>query len=131
VAACPTYWIGEKLGNKPDKKFWQMMREGRNPCYRLIALWKFDSVDQSPEEMLDLYRECLFKSCTFLEIRAMHRIYTENDRRPEVIALLKKYLDTKPLTNDGTDHHARSLAMSGGGVEAAEVLLRLFENTQP
>jgi hypothetical protein len=35
------------------------------------------------------------------------------------------------LDNDGTDHHMRGIEMGGSGIDAAQLLLKLFEKNQP
>lgn len=92
---------GAKLTSPPSKADWEALHKSSNPCYRLIALEVFDSVEQSPGELLSLYRECLFGACSFLEARALAAIQSNKDNRAEVAQLLEQYASTKPV-NDGT-----------------------------
>lgn len=97
-----SYWPGGKLQAPLSKDAWQKLHSAANPVYRLIALEKFDSVEQSPAELLALYRECLFGACSYLEVRALEAITRNKDFREEVARLLEEYIASNPLTNDGT-----------------------------
>ncbi|MBL9118275.1 MAG: hypothetical protein JNJ83_24935 [Verrucomicrobiaceae bacterium] len=90
------------------RELWNTLHTSSNPVYRFIALEKFDSVEQTPAELLALYRECLFGACTYLEDRALEAIRSHNDFREEVANLLEEYLATNPPTNDGTFSGLRS-----------------------
>jgi len=91
---------GEK--RQGSYELWQKLYKSINPCCRLIALERFDSVPQTPENLLLLYRECLFNSATFLEIRVLEAIYRNHDYRPEVCTILEEYLKSGPLPDDQT-----------------------------
>jgi hypothetical protein len=93
---------GERLIASPVKSDWDKLHQSSNPCYRFIALEKFGSVEQSPEALLELYRECLFETCSYLEAVALTEILRRKDFRPEVLALLAEYSATNPLESDGT-----------------------------
>jgi hypothetical protein len=97
-----SYWPGGKLQAPLSKDAWQKLYRATNPVYRLIALEKFDSVEQSPAELLALYRECLFGACSYLEVRALEAITRNKDFREEVAKLLEEYIASNPLANDGT-----------------------------
>ena len=92
---------GAKLAGSPSRADWEALHKSTNPCYRLIALETFDSVEQGPSELLALYRECLFGACSFLEVRALAAIKNNNDCREEVAKMLDEYAATNPA-NDGT-----------------------------
>lgn len=96
------YWPGSILETAPSKEVWKRLHESPNPVYRLIALEKFDSVPQSPSDLLALYRECLFGACSYLEVRALEAITKKHDFRPEVLALLEEYVASNPVKDDGT-----------------------------
>lgn len=97
-----SYWPGGKLQAPLSKDAWQKLHRAANPVYRLIALEKFDSVEQSPAELLALYRECLFGACSYLEVRALEAITRNKDFREEVAKLLEEYVAYNPPANDGT-----------------------------
>ena len=97
-----SYWPGGKLQAPLSKDAWQKLHRAANPVYRLIALEKFDSVEQSPAELLALYRECLFGACSYLEVRALEAITRNKDFREEVAKLLEEYIASNPPANDGT-----------------------------
>ena len=132
-AGSRNYWPGDKLGQLSgvplsEKKTWQILHSSKNPCYRLIALEYFDSVNQTPEEVLQLYRECLFHTCSYMEERAMNKMFFDPVCRPEeILALLREYLDSKPLENDGTRGGHRSAAMGRGPEAFALQLIEKFE----
>jgi hypothetical protein len=96
------YWPGGKLTAPLLKSDWQALHQSANPLNRFIALEKFDSVEQSPTELLALYRECLFGACSYLEVRALEAITRNKDFREEVAKLLEEYIASNPPANDGT-----------------------------
>lgn len=96
------YWPGGKLTAPLPKSDWQALHQSANPLNRFIALEKFDSVEQSPAELLALYRECLFGACSYLEVRALEAITRNEDFREEVAKLLEEYIASNPPANDGT-----------------------------
>ncbi|MCX6858286.1 MAG: hypothetical protein NTV80_25690, partial [Verrucomicrobia bacterium] len=115
---------------KITKPTWQRMHQSKNSIYRLMALDKFSSFEQSPAELLALYKECLFGACSYLEIRALEAILAKKDFRPEVEELLKNYLASGPLDNDGTVPNTRVQFQSP--VEGAKMALKLIkENPSP
>ena len=59
-------------------------------------------MEQSPAELLALYRECLFGACSYLEVRALEAITRNKDFREEVAKLLEEYIASNPPANDGT-----------------------------
>jgi hypothetical protein len=93
---------GGKLLPPPTLQQWAELHQSANPVYRFIALEKFDSVEQSPEDLLALYRECLFGACSYLEVRALEAITRNKDFREEVAKLLEEYIASNPPANDGT-----------------------------
>lgn len=98
-------WPGERLQQdreKLTKSSWEIIHASKHPCYRFIALEKLDSVEQSPAELLALYRECLFGACSYLEARAFEAITSNKDFREDVAKLLEEYIATSPPANDGT-----------------------------
>jgi hypothetical protein len=96
------YWPGSKLQGAVSKDAWTQLHRSSNAVNRLIALEKFDSVEQSPAELLALYRECLFGACSYLEVRALEAITRNKDFREEVAKLLEEYVASNPPPNDGT-----------------------------
>ncbi|MEQ1933520.1 MAG: hypothetical protein ABL962_06540, partial [Fimbriimonadaceae bacterium] len=101
-------WPGSRLPEPPAKNLWAALHGSGNPCYRLIALEYFDSVNQTPDELLSLYEECLLKGCSYLEVRALEAISANEDRRQAVVRLLRQYASTRNIVNDGTLHLTRS-----------------------
>lgn len=104
-------WGGVYLEGKPDKADWLALHDSPNPCYRFLSLQYFRVVDQSPEELAQLYRECLFGGCTYLEVSALRSIRRNwdggvvksiGDGGVEVAKLLYSYGKLKPFSNDGT-----------------------------
>lgn len=93
---------GVPLRTKISKPLWSRFHQASNPCSRIMALEKFDSTDQSPAELLSLYRECLFQTFGYLQVRALEGIYRSRDFRPEVAALLQEFLGSNPVKDDGT-----------------------------
>jgi hypothetical protein len=93
---------GQLLTQQVPKETWKLMHESSNPCCKILALEKYDSTEQSPDELLSLYRECLINSFGYLQVRALEGILRSKDFRPEVAALLKEYLNTNPTADDGT-----------------------------
>ena len=86
----------------PTKADWNRLYKSTNPAYQLIALEKFNLVEQSPQELLALYRKCLFEGCSYLEVRALYAIKRNQDSREEVAKLLDEYANLPPLQDDGT-----------------------------
>jgi len=107
-----------------SKSVWSKLHKSKNPIYRLMALDKCDAVEQSPSELLALYKECLFGSCSYLEIRALESILRARDYRPEVAQLINEYLASNPLQNDGTVPNIRVLFQSP--LEGAREALKLI-----
>jgi hypothetical protein len=93
---------GAILTQKISKELWTKLHGSSNPCYKILALEKYDSTDQSPEELLKLYRECLFQTFGYLQVRALEGIYRSKDYRPEVRNLLREFLASSPAEDDGT-----------------------------
>jgi hypothetical protein len=93
---------GQNLPERISKTLWSDFYNHTNPCYKILALDKYDSTEQSPAELLSLYRECLMDSFGYLQVRALEGIYRSKDFRPEVAALLKEYLNSNPAVDDGT-----------------------------
>jgi hypothetical protein len=93
---------GQSLPERISKTLWSDFYNHSNPCYKILALEKYDSTEQSPAELLSLYRECLMDSFGYLQVRALEGIYRSKDFRPEVAALLKEYLNSNPPPDDGT-----------------------------
>lgn len=93
---------GQSLPERISKTLWSDFYNHSNPCYKILALEKYDSTDQSPSELLSLYRECLMNSFGYLQVRALEGIIRSKDFRPEVAALLKEYLNSNPTPDDGT-----------------------------
>jgi hypothetical protein len=93
---------GQQLKQQVPKAMWKLLHESSNPCCKILALEKYDSTEQSPAELLSLYRECLMDSFGYLQVRALEGIYRSKDFRPEVAALLKEYLNSNPPPDDGT-----------------------------
>ncbi len=102
------YWPGQRLNTLVAKKEWEKLHSSANPIHRFIALEKFDSTEQSPSELLALYRECLFGACSYLEVRALEAITRNQDFREEVATLLEEYIASNPPTDDGTLPKLRS-----------------------
>lgn len=96
------YWQGGKLKAPLSKQTWQELHKSTNPLNRFIALEKFDSVEQSPAELLALYRECLFGACSYLEVRALEGITRNKDFREDVARLLEEYIASNPPADDGS-----------------------------
>lgn len=96
------YWPGDKLNSPMAKEEWLALYKNQSPLNRFIALEKFDSVPQTPGELLVLYRDCLFGACSYLEVRALEAITRNQDFRPEVLALLEQYVASNPPKDDGT-----------------------------
>lgn len=99
--------IGQSPGNRrlsalPSKADWEALHQSKNPCYRFLALEFFDSVPQSPDDLLWLYRECLFGACGYMEGRALEAINRNEDYREAVAKLLEAYVAANPLLADGT-----------------------------
>ena len=101
LAACDRQ-SGTLLSKQIPKELWLQFYNSPNPCYKILALEKYDSTTQSPEELLKLYRECLFHTFGYLQVRALEGIHRSKDNRPEVVALLREYLKSSPTENDGT-----------------------------
>jgi hypothetical protein len=93
---------GAPLTQSISKERWTQFYNSSNPCYKIVALEKYDSTAQSPEELLKLYRECLFETFGYLQVRALEGIYRSKDYRPEVRDLLKEFLASSPVEDDGT-----------------------------
>jgi len=91
-----------RLSAFPDKADWEALHRSRNPCYRFLALEFFDSVPQSPDDLLWLYRECLFGACGYMEGRALQAIHRNEDYREAVAKLLEAYVASNPMPDDGT-----------------------------
>lgn len=91
-----------RLSASPNKSDWEALHRSRNPCYRFLALEFFDSVPQSPDELLVRYRECLFGACGYMEGRALQAINRNEDYREAVAKLLEAYVASHPTLDDGT-----------------------------
>ena len=91
-----------RLNVSPNKADWEALHQSKNPCYRFLALEFFDSVPQSPDDLLWLYRECLFGACGYMEGRALQAIHRNEDYREAVAKLLEEYVASNPTPNDGT-----------------------------
>lgn len=98
-----------RLSASTDKSDWEAMHRSRNPCYRFLALEFFDSVPQSPDELLVRYRECLFGACGYMEGRALEAINRNEDYREKVAKLLEDYVASNPTPDDGTIPSTRDL----------------------
>jgi hypothetical protein len=101
-AACYYRQPGTPLSKQVPKELWLQFYNSPNPCYKILALEKYDSTTQSPEELLKLYRECLFHTFGYLQVRALEGIYRSKDFRPEVRALIEEFQKSSPVENDGT-----------------------------
>lgn len=112
---------GQQLKQQVPKAVWKRMHESNNPCSKILALEKYDSTEQSPAELLSLYRECLMDSFGYLQVRALEGIYRSKDFRPEVAALLKEYLNSNPAADDGT--LPAFPAIIGNPVDGAKMIL--------
>ena len=93
---------GAGLEEKVDRLDWQALHDSANPCYRFLALEYMNAIKPSPAELLQLYRECLFGSCSRLEFGAIMNMRMINDNRIEVAKLIEEYAKSKPVSNDGT-----------------------------
>ncbi len=89
------------------KSDWDFLHNSPNPCYRILALQIYDSVEQTPSDLLALYRECLFGGCSYFEVRALAAIQFHEDYREDVAKLLETYAATNPI-DDGTLSGLRS-----------------------
>ncbi|QIF01876.1 hypothetical protein [Roseimicrobium sp. ORNL1] len=101
-AACHYRQPGTPFRKQIPKELWLQFYNSPNPCYKILALEKYDSTTQSPEELLKLYRECLFQTFGYLQVRAFEGILRSKDFRPEVQALLQEFLKSSPVEDDGT-----------------------------
>ena len=86
----------------PSHESWEKLFRSSNPCYRLLALIHYDSVDLSPEELMEVYRQGLFHSCSYVEMRVLVGIAKSHDYRTEVLDLVKMYAASNPCKDDGT-----------------------------
>jgi hypothetical protein len=111
---------GKQLSERIPKQLWRQFYESSNPCYKIFALEKYDSTDQSTEELLALYRECLLGSFSYLEVRALEGIYRSKDYRSSVEKLLHEYINSNPKP-DGTLPSYPSLIRDP--VEGAKLIL--------
>ena len=118
---------GSILTEKLPKELWKKFHQGRNPCNRILALEVYDSTDQTPAELLSLYRECLGGFC-YLQVRALEGIYRSRDFRPEVAALLREYLQSNPQPDDGTLPGYPNVISNP--VEGAKMILREIEGSK-
>ncbi len=94
---------GWKFIKPIPKDLWLKFYQSPNLCYRILALEKYDSTTQTPEELLSLHRLCLMKGFNYLQVRALEGIYQNQDYRPETKQLIEEYLASKPKKNDGTN----------------------------
>lgn len=120
---------GAQLTKPIPKELWLQFYNSPNPCYKILALEKYDSTTQSPEELLKLYRECLFHTFGYLQLRSLDGIFRNKDFRPDVQALIVEFLKTSPVRDDGT------LPTFPPGfrnpIDAAEGILSTIENSVP
>lgn len=114
-----------RSANPLTKPSWNKLRQSKNSILRMIALSNFKTFEHSPSELLVLYKECMFNSCSFLEIRALEAIQTKKDFRIEVVQILKEYLDSGPVENDGTVPNTKVAFRNP--IEAANVLLKIID----
>lgn len=118
-----------RSANPLTKSSWNKLRQSKNSMLRMIALSNFKAFEHSPSELLALYKECMFNSCSFLEIRALEAIRTKKDFRTEVAQILKEYLDSGPVENDGTVPNTKVAFQNP--IEAANVLLKIIDQHPP
>jgi hypothetical protein len=118
---------GQQLKQQVPKETWKLLHESSNPCCKILALEKYDSTEQSPAELLGLYRECLMESFGYLQVRALEGVLRNKDFRPEVAALLKEYLNSNPATDDGT--LPAFPAIIGNPVDGAKMILAEISKT--
>lgn len=67
-----------------------------------LPLTHYLAVQQTPEELLGIYKACLLGGCTYLEHAALLGIRAEADFRTPVADILEAYAATNPVINDGT-----------------------------
>lgn len=118
---------GRALNAAPSKADWAALIQSANPCYRFLGLEYFDAVPQSPDELLSLYRQCLFGACSYMEDRALTAINRHEDYREAVAKLLEEYAASNPVMDGGTMSKIRDLYRDR--VKAsAEIVKRIREH---
>ena len=127
LAGALGYTMGAKLRSPLTKAAWERLHTAVNPVYRFIALEKLDSVEQTPSELLALYRECLLGSCSYLEARALSAIMHNQDYREEVAILLEEYKASNPPENDGTLPSRKDVKSLMDGADRLIKLIRGIE----
>ncbi len=116
----------EQLSEPPLKTDWNRIYQSSNPCYKFLALLYLDQVDQTPEELLELYRVCLFESCSYLETCVLNMIKKRADFREAVAQLLTHYIQSGRTVDDGTMSKIRN--PYGERKEAATELVKEIQN---
>lgn len=118
---------GRALSAAPSKTDWAALIQSANPCYRFLGLEYFDSVPQTPDELLSLYRQCLFGACSYMEARALTAINRRKDYREAVAKLLEEYAASNPVMDDGTTSKIRDLYRDRFKA-SAEIVQRIREH---